>query len=217
MGPVQIVANVTRGNDNRPAEGSDIFVRKDSSEIFRGKVPASGTIGFKVNRDAVYDVGAETEDAFFDVKQVDLRGSRDSVVHVSLHLPDTLVIRINFPFDDYQNPYEFTIDENGQSSAITWQQALDLTAHSALASLDRLKELIIIGHTDSLGSDAYNERLGYRRATFVALQLEKRGVPARIIKVESRGRTQPVARRPGEADDLFRLRSRRAEFVKVFK
>jgi len=217
LGSVEIVAHVTRGAENRPAAGSDIFVRKDSTEIFRGKVPATGQMGFKVNRDAVYDVGAETEDAFFDVKQLDLRGSKDSLVHVYLHLPDTLVIRINFPFDDYQNPYEFTIDENGQSSAITWQQALDLTAHSALQSLDHLKQLVLIGHTDSLGSDAYNDRLGYRRATFVALELEKRGVPARIIKVESRGRTQPVARRPGESDELFRLRSRRVEFIKVFQ
>jgi OOP family OmpA-OmpF porin len=85
-----------------------------------------------------------------------------------------------------------------------------------LRSLDHLKELIIIGYTDSLGSDAYNDRLGFRRASFVATEMEKRGIPKNIIRVTSKGRTEPVARRPGESDEVFRLRSRRVEFIKVF-
>ncbi len=217
LGPVEIVAHVTRGANNRPAEGSDIYVRKDSVEIYRGIIPASGMMGFKVNRDAEYDVGAETKEAFFDVRHVDLRGFKDSIINVYLHLPDTLVIRINFPFDDYEHPYEFTIDDNGQPSAMTWQEALDLTAHATLRSTGLLRELLLIGHTDSLGSDAYNDNLGMERAAFVARELEKRGVPASIIKVKSMGRRQPVERRPGESDEIFRLRSRRVEFIKVFK
>jgi outer membrane protein OmpA-like peptidoglycan-associated protein len=109
------------------------------------------------------------------------------------------------------------IDENGNPSQMTWHEALDLAARSAMQSMQRLKELILIGHTDSLGTDAYNERLGFRRASFVAQQLEARGVPHRIIRIESKGRTQPVNLRADESDDLFRLRSRRVEFIKVFK
>ncbi len=217
MGPVEIIAHVTQGADYRPAVGADIFVREDSQQIYGGIIPASGMMGFKVNRGAEYDVGAETEQAFFDVRHVDLRNSTDSVVHVYLHLPDTLVIRINFPFDDYEHPYEYTIDESGQPSSVTWQRALDLTAHSAMQSIRTLKELIVIGYTDSLGTDAYNDNLGFERATFVARELEVRGVPPELIKVESRGRRQPVARRPDESDESFRLRSRRVEFIKVFK
>ncbi len=216
-GPVDIVAHVTRGVDNHPAAGADFYVRKDSTVLYRGTVPESGTLEFKVSRDSQYDVGAETEEAFFDVKHVDLRGNKDSVVSVYLHLPDTLVIRINFPFDDREHPYEFTIDENGQASSSTWHQVLDLAAHSALRSMNDLKELILIGHTDSLGTDAYNDRLGFERATFVANELEKRGIPKAIIRVKSAGRTEPVARRPDESDETFRLRSRRVEFIKVFK
>jgi len=217
LGPVEIIAHVTRGTDNRPAEGSDIYVRKDSLELYRGIIPASGKMGFKVNRDAEYDVGAETQEAFFDVKHVNLRGFKDSVVHVYLHLPDTLVLRINFPFDDYEHPYEFTIDDNGEPSATTWLQALDLTAHATLRSTGTLRELLLIGHTDSLGSDAYNDKLGLERANFVAMELEKRGVPKSLIRVKSMGRREPVKSRPGESDEIFRLRSRRVEFIKVFK
>ena len=216
LGPVEIIARVTRGTPERPAVGSDVYVRADSQEIYHATIPPSGQMGFKVKRDREYDVGAETEDAFYDVKHVDLRGFKDSVVNVNLHLPDTLVLRINFPFDDYEHPYEFTMDDNGQASSTTWTQAIDLAAHSALRSLDHLKELIIIGYTDSLGSDAYNDRLGFRRASFVASEMEKRGIPKKIIRVTSKGRTEPVARRPGESDEIFRLRSRRVEFIKVF-
>ncbi len=217
LGPVEIIAHVTRGADNRPAIGADIYVHKDSLELYRGMIPESGMIGFKVNRDAEYDVGAETEETFFDVRHVDLRGFKDSVIHVDLHLPDTLVIRINFPFDDYEHPYEFTIDDNGQPSSMTWQKALDLTGHSALRSMSKLRELLLIGNTDSLGTDAYNNRLGRERAQFVASELEKRGIPKEIVRVESRGRTDPVVRRLGESDEIFRLRSRRVEFIKVFQ
>ncbi len=216
-GPVEIIANVTRGTDNHPATGADIYVRKDSLELYRGMIPENGTIGFKVNRGAEYEVGAETEETFFDVRHVDLRGYNDSVIHIDLHLPDTLVIRINFPFDDHEHPYDYTIDDHGIASSTTWQQALDRTAHSAMRSLDKLKELVLIGHTDSAGTDAYNNRLGYERATFVATELEKRGIPKGIIRVESKGRTDPVNRRTQESDDIFSLRSRRVEFIKVFK
>ena len=216
-GPVEIIAHVTRGADYHPAKGADIFVREDSQKIYDGTIPASGTIGFKVNRGAEYDVGAETEQAFFDLRHIDVRTTTDSIIYVYLHLPDTLVIRINFPFDDYEHPYEFTIDSSGEPSSLTWQRALDLTAHSILLADGNLRDLIVIGHTDSLGTDAYNDNLGMERAIFVAHELESRGVPAALIHVKSMGRRLPVVRRPGESDEVFRLRSRRVEFIKVFK
>ncbi len=215
--PVEILAHITRGGDNRPATGADFYIRKDSQELFRTTVPKSGTVRYTVHSDSEYDVGAETEEAFFDVQHIDLRTTNDSSVFLHLRLPDTLVIRINFPFDDHEHPYDFIIDENGHASTTTWQHVLDLTAHSTVQSLHDLKELILIGHTDSLGTDAYNDRLGFERATFVANELEKRGIPKAIIRVKSAGRTEPVSRRPDESDEIFRLRSRRVEFIKVFK
>lgn len=217
LGPVMLEVHVTRGAYFYAAIGAFVFVRRDSGLLYRGAVPSSGTIAFKVLRDQEYDVGAETADAFFDVKHVDLRNYADSTKRVDLHLPDTLVLRINFPFDDYLHPYEFVIDENGQPSGTTWKETLDLAATSILQSKDKLRQVVVIGHTDSLGTDAYNEKLGERRASFVADQLIARGVPRALLVVESRGRTQPVAMRPDEADEIFRMRSRRVQLIKVFK
>lgn len=55
-------------------------------------------------------------------------------------------------------------------------------------------ELNITGHTDSVGSDAYNQKLSDRRAHAVADYLVNAGVPAASIKsVEGYGESKPVA------------------------
>lgn len=51
----------------------------------------------------------------------------------------------------------------------------------------------VYGHTDAVGSDAFNHRLGSRRAHAVRRYLVARGVPNRsIIAVVSRGEDQPL-------------------------
>lgn len=49
------------------------------------------------------------------------------------------------------------------------------------------------GHTDRLGSDAYNQKLSEKRANAVATELQNHGVPAdSIVSVEGLGETSPV-------------------------
>lgn len=50
----------------------------------------------------------------------------------------------------------------------------------------------VIGHTDRLGAEAYNQKLSERRAQVVADELVAKGVPATDIVVEGRGETEPV-------------------------
>jgi outer membrane protein OmpA-like peptidoglycan-associated protein len=49
-------------------------------------------------------------------------------------------------------------------------------------------ELTVTGHTDTVGSDAYNMRLSKRRAESVAAQLEKDGIPASEIEIVAKGK-----------------------------
>ena len=71
-------------------------------------------------------------------------------------------------------------------------------------------KLTIIGHTDSKGSDAYNMALGMRRAVAVRDKLIEFGLdPARIIGVESRGESEPIA--PNDTEQ-GRFENRRIEF-----
>jgi OOP family OmpA-OmpF porin len=48
----------------------------------------------------------------------------------------------------------------------------------------------VVGHTDPLGSDAYNMQLSEQRANSVAQHLASQGVPADRIRAEGRGETQ---------------------------
>lgn len=53
--------------------------------------------------------------------------------------------------------------------------------------------VIVIGHTDSIGSDAYNMRLGLRRAEAVKAYLVSAGIDSRLIRTSSKGEREPVA------------------------
>ncbi len=53
--------------------------------------------------------------------------------------------------------------------------------------------MITVGHTDSVGTDAYNQKLSLRRAEAVKAHLVSKGVDASRVYTEGKGETQPVA------------------------
>lgn len=53
--------------------------------------------------------------------------------------------------------------------------------------------VIATGHTDSFGTDAYNQKLSERRATTVKEYMVSQGIPAAKITISGKGETQPVA------------------------
>lgn len=73
---------------------------------------------------------------------------------------------------------------------------------AAKASLDSLagkvksltlEVIVAVGHTDSIGTDAYNQKLSIRRAEAVKKYLVSQGIEAKRIYVEGKGESQPVA------------------------
>ncbi|HXJ09686.1 MAG TPA: OmpA family protein, partial [Burkholderiales bacterium] len=56
-----------------------------------------------------------------------------------------------------------------------------------------LEVVIAIGHTDSIGTDAYNQKLSVRRAEAVKKYLSSKGVEGNRIYTEGKGEKQPVA------------------------
>jgi outer membrane protein OmpA-like peptidoglycan-associated protein len=53
--------------------------------------------------------------------------------------------------------------------------------------------LLIVGHTDSQGEDAYNMSLSQRRANAASAYLQSQGVPSARISTSGRGESEPVA------------------------
>ena len=56
-----------------------------------------------------------------------------------------------------------------------------------------LEVIIAVGHTDSIGTDAYNQKLSVRRAEAVKAFLQSKGIEANRIYTEGKGEKQPVA------------------------
>jgi len=56
-----------------------------------------------------------------------------------------------------------------------------------------LEVVIAIGHTDSIGADAYNQKLSVRRAESVKAYLVSKGIEPNRVYTEGKGEKQPVA------------------------
>jgi len=68
----------------------------------------------------------------------------------------------------------------------------------------------VIGHTDSVGSDAYNQALSERRAQSVVNYLGDHGVARVRLEAVGRGETQP---RTTNATEAGRQLNRRVEIL----
>ena len=86
------------------------------------------------------------------------------------------------------------------------RQVLDQVA----AQVDQvnLETLIATGHTDSIGTEAYNQGLSERRANSVKEYLVSKGIDSNRIYVEGKGESQPVA---SNATREGRAQNRRVE------
>jgi iron complex outermembrane receptor protein len=74
----------------------------------------------------------------------------------------------------------------------------------------KVTKLEVTGHTDTVGSDAYNMRLSRRRAESVAAQLEKDGIPASEIAIYAKGKHDLLV---PTADGVKEPQNRRVQIV----
>lgn len=75
-----------------------------------------------------------------------------------------------------------------------------------------LEVIIAVGHTDSVGTDEYNQKLSVRRAEAVKAYLQSKGVESNRVYTEGKGEKQPVADNKTAAG---RAKNRRVEIEVV--
>ena len=121
-------------------------------------------------------------------------GAGEPVDFAGCEIGDTIVLEgVNFDFDKATLTPEST-------------ELLDRVIDALLARPDIKVE--VRGHTDSMGSDSYNEALSDRRANSVMRYLQEGGIPSDRMTARGFGESEPIADNDTE---LGRSRNRRAE------
>ncbi len=103
---------------------------------------------------------------------------------------------------------EVSFDFNSAQINPAFASSLDKVAN-ILQRYNR-SSITIIGHTDDVGSAAYNQSLSEQRARAVAFYLEDRGVNPRRVRSEGRGELEP---RASNASEAGRQLNRRVEMI----
>ena len=90
--------------------------------------------------------------------------------------------------------------------------ASKLAFDSVFAEIARrpVPDVLVIGHTDRAGTDAFNDALSRQRAEVVRRALVARGLPAENIVVVGRGEREPIV---ATADGVAEARNRRVEIL----
>ena len=116
-----------------------------------------------------------------------------------------------------------TVERVGEGIQVTFESGLlydfdsDVVKTEARQNLAALatslekypgSDILILGHTDSVGTDAYNKQLSVRRADAAAEYLVSRAVDRSRIGTGGLGEEEPIA---SNADDPGRRRNRRVE------
>ena len=69
-------------------------------------------------------------------------------------------------------------------------------------------DVVVIGHTDRIGNEQFNDRLSLQRAERVRSELVKLGIPQVRIQTAGRGEREPLINTP---DEVSEPRNRRVE------
>lgn len=114
-----------------------------------------------------------------------------------------------------QRRLDLTINFDFNSDKLSAQGAKQVQAIAAALSDPALRQsrIMVEGHTDSVGSDSYNQDLSYRRAMRVLQTLvEQHHVPPAQLSAKGLGETRPVA---SNDNDLGQAMNRRVTLVNM--
>jgi outer membrane protein OmpA-like peptidoglycan-associated protein len=107
-------------------------------------------------------------------------------------------------------PHSYLVffDFNKSDLTAQAQQIVDQAASNAGPA--KVTRLTVTGHTDTVGSDAYNMRLSRRRAESVAARLEKDGIASSEIEIVAKGKRDLLV---PTADGVREPQNRRVQIV----
>ncbi|MFQ3622689.1 MAG: OmpA family protein [Acetobacteraceae bacterium] len=165
-----------------------------------------GIVGLSVPVDAVPGLAINAEYRYFATLQNEFseRGTRNRIEADNQN--HTFLIGLRYAFGVAPPPpppapapaaapapaRTYLVFFDFDSAALT-DRAREIIAEAA-ANAPRVQatRIEVTGHTDTVGSAAYNQALSVRRANAVAAELERRGIPRTQMVITGRGFTQPL-------------------------
>ena len=104
----------------------------------------------------------------------------------------------------------FTLYFNEASDDLTPESRAELERMLADVAKRPVRDIVIVGHTDAVGSDQYNDALAKKRAERVKAMLVERGIAGGDIDAIGRGKRDLLVPTP---DGVAEPRNRRVEIV----
>lgn len=95
-------------------------------------------------------------------------------------------------------------------SVLTYQAKTTLKNLINQSGVGFIESIRVVGNTDSIGKDSYNQRLSEERARSVANYLISLGIPARQLNYHGEGERNPIA---SNATEAGRAQNRRVEIM----
>ena len=171
---------------NSSYDEMNLVVSNDALKAFISSQRAGGSGGFDI-----YEF--ELDDKFRpEVVEIETISEEDYYVAAMEKGKDVTLRNIYFEFDSDELTSE---SEKGVNEI-----------YEFLLEYPEIK-IELVGHTDDVGSESYNQLLSERRALNVARALIDKGISAERIKTKGRGSTQPLF--PNNFDDELRDLNRR--------
>ncbi|MFC0603563.1 OmpA family protein [Winogradskyella pulchriflava] len=205
---VLIVSTVLDDKTREPIEGASVTLYDaEGNKVTSKTTNAEGVAEFIVECEQDTELEVVMED--FESKKVPVKGSNEEELAVQISLDP--IEKIITPEAIVLNPIYFDFDK----SNITAQAAFELD--KLVQIMNKYPDLVInaTSHTDSRGSESYNQRLSQRRAKSTQQYVISKGIDASRISAEGKGESDLKVKCGANCTDEEHQQNRRSEFLIV--
>lgn len=217
---ITIEGRVIDEENKKPVKNAEVTTTlyPENEVIDQQMTDTTGRYRVKVATGRQVRISAESDELFESAFITTfLQSDNNAYLSDPLQLPKTIALRINFPTNEFKDPYPYLLDSNGNETPVSWKDAIIKVGLNLQKFQTSIQTLSILGHTDQVGTNEYNMKLGQRRADFIVQQLVKLGVPSGMLKAESQGEEALLKIRPFENEDIYNKRCRRVELFKFIR
>jgi outer membrane protein OmpA-like peptidoglycan-associated protein/tetratricopeptide (TPR) repeat protein len=192
----------------KPVDGIDAsmyHVAGSNFEFLSNVITTNGPFYFTLKRGQSYKINGNKDGLWPAVENINIKEDEDQDTITQIFLIDQIIKKrvkienIYFAFDK-ANVIDFYKEKMDSVISVLMQNP----GYS----------IEVDGHTDSKGSDAYNEKLSQKRADDAAEYLESKGVAKERVVTKAMGKSMPLAPNEidGKDDPEGRAQNRRVEF-----